>query len=89
MIFSELANRMCMPFMNLILAIVCTAILLKTSLLRRRASFAPAVAVLAMAVLMTLFMTSANMISSWRDFYMFAGGILAVLVVSGVILYKK
>ena len=89
MIFSELANRMCMPFMNLILAIVCTAILLKTSLLRRRASFAPAVAVLAMAILMTLFMTSANMISSWRDFYMFAGGILAVLVVSGVILYKK
>ena len=35
-ILSELSNRMFMPFMNLILAIICTTILLKTSLLRRR-----------------------------------------------------
>ena len=89
MIFGELANRICMPFMNLILAIVCTAVLLKTSLLRRRASFSPALAVLLMAILMTLFMTSANMLASWRDFYIFAGGIFVVMVISGVILFKK
>lgn len=89
LIFGELANRICMPFMNLILAIVCTAVLLKTSLLRRRASFSPALAVLLMAILMTLFMTSANMLASWRDFYIFAAGIVVVMVISGVILYKK
>lgn len=89
MIFSELANRFCMPFMNLILTIVCTAILLKTSLLRRRASFSPALAVLAMAILMTLFMTSANMLENWRDFCILSGGVIITLVLSGVILYKK
>ena len=61
-VFAELSNRLLMPFMNLILAIVCTTILLKTSLLRRRASFSPAMAVLAMAVIMTLYMTSTNML---------------------------
>lgn len=89
MIFSELANRFCMPFMNLILTIVCTAILLKTSLLRRRASFSPALAVLAMAILMTLFMTSANMLENWRDFCILSGGVIITLVLCGVILYKK
>ena len=72
-----------------ILAIVCTAILLKTSLLRRRASFSPALAVLAMAVIMTVFMTSANMLMSWRDFYIFACGIFVVMAISGVVLFKK
>ena len=75
--------------MNLILAIVCTTILLKTSLLRRRASFSPAMAVLAMAVIMTIYMTSANMLSSWHDFYVLAIGIFAFLCLCLVVLYKK
>lgn len=89
MIFSELTSRFSMPWTNLILAIVCTTILLKTSLLRRRASFSPAMAVLAMAILMTLFMTSSNMLESWGDFYILQGCILGVLILSGVILCKK
>ena len=89
MIMNELSNRMLMPFMNLILAIVCTTILLKTSLLRRRASFSPAMAVLAMAVIMTIYMTSANMLSSWHDFYVLAIGIFAFLCLCLVVLYKK
>ena len=89
MIFSELSNRMLMPFMNLILAVVCSAILLKTSLLRRRASMSPALAVLAMAIVMTLFMTSSNMLESWRDFYMLALGIFVVLGLSVMVLNKK
>ncbi|MBR4507474.1 MAG: LptF/LptG family permease [Alphaproteobacteria bacterium] len=89
MVLNELSNRTLMPFMNLILAIVCSTILLKTSVLRRRASFSPAMAVLAMALIMTLYMTSANMLDSWGDFYMLAGGIFVLLGASLMILHKK
>ena len=88
-VLSELSNRVLMPFMNLILAIVCATILLKTSLLRRRASFSPAMAVLSMAILMTLYMTSANMLVSLNDFYMLAFGVFLVLGVSIMVLRKK
>ncbi len=89
MIFNEFSNRLLMPFMNLILAVVCATILLKTSVLRRRASLSPAAAVLAMAVLMTLYMTSANMLADWGDFYILAIGIFGCLLLAMVILYKK
>lgn len=89
MIFNELSNRMLMPFMNLILAIVCTTILLKTSLLRRRASFSPALAVLAMAIIMTLYMTSTNLLESWFDFGLLACGVFGCLGVALMVLYKK
>ena len=89
MIFNELSNRVLMPFMNLILAIVCATILLKTSLLRRRASLSPALAVLAMAVIMTLYMTSANMLETSRDFYILAFGVFAVLGLSLVVLRRR
>lgn len=89
MIMNELSNRILMPFMNLILAIVCTAILLKTSLLRRRASFSPALAVLAMAILMTLYMTSTNLLESWRDFYILAVVMFMVLASLVMVLQKK
>ncbi len=89
MIMNELSSRVLMPFMNLILAIVCTTILLKTSLLRRRASFAPAMAVLAMAVLMTLYMTSTNLLDTWRDFYLLATVMLVVLLGLIMVLRKK
>jgi hypothetical protein len=78
-----------MPFMNLILAIVCATVLLKTSLLRRRASFAPAVAVLLMAIIMTLYMTSANMLDTWRDFVMLGVAVFGVLGISLAVLCKK
>ena len=89
MVMSELSNRILMPFMNLILAVVCTTILLKTSLLRRRASFSPALAVLAMAVLMTLYMSSSNMLESWYDFCILTGVLFAFLGLSIMVLRKK
>jgi hypothetical protein len=89
MVFGELSNRILMPFMNLILAIVCATVLLKTSLLRRRASFAPAVAVLLMAIIMTLYMTSANMLDTWRDFVMLGVAVFGVLGISLAVLCKK
>ena len=89
MVFNELSNRMLMPFMNLILAIVCTTILLKTSLLRRRTSFSPAISVLAMAVIMTLYMTSSNMLETWQDFNMLICGVFGLLGLLLVVLHKK
>lgn len=71
----EICTRFINPFMNLILAIICTLILLKTSLLRRRASFAPAMAVLSMAVAMAMYMSASNMVTSLTDV-----GILAICV---------
>ena len=58
MVLAEICSRFLSPFMNLILALICTVFLLKTSLLRRRASMAPALAVVAMAVVMSLFMST-------------------------------
>ncbi len=89
MVFNELSNRLLMPFMNLILAIVCTTILLKTSILRRRASLSPALAVLAMAVIMTIYMTSANMLATMYDFWILTIGVFAVLGASILMLRKK
>ena len=84
MVLSELSTRLLGPIMNLILATLCTAILLRSSLLRRRASFAPAVAVAAMAIVMSGFMSTSNMISSVTEFVLLA---LAIIVVLGGILF--
>lgn len=84
MVLSELSTRLLGPIMNLILAALCAAILLRSSLLRRRASFAPAVAVAAMAVVMSGFMSTSNMISSVTEFVLLA---LAIIVVLGGILF--
>lgn len=75
--------------MNLVLASLCALILLRSSLLRRRASFAPAVAVAAMAAVMSLFMSASNMINSLTEFVLLAvaiGGILGVILFA---LFKK
>ena len=86
MILSELCNRFLTPLMNLILAALCATILLRSSLLRRRTSFAPMVAVAAMAAVMALYMSATNIISSMTGFVILAfslvvlfGGILVVL----------
>ena len=75
----ELCSRFISPFMNLILAIVCTLILLKSSLLRRRASFAPAMAVLAMATIMASYMSVSNMVTSLTDLSLVAIGVFVLL----------
>jgi len=78
-VLTELATRFLEPLMNLILAALCLAILLRSSLLRRRASFAPAMAVGAMAVVMALFMSASNMMSSLTDFGVLTLGVLVAL----------
>ena len=73
LILTEMCNRFLSPLMNLVLATLCALILLRSSLLRRRASFAPMVAVGAMAGTMALYMSMSNMIASLTGF-----GILAI-----------
>ena len=85
----ELATRLINPFMNLILAIVCTLILLKSSLLRRRTSFAPAVAVLAMAGIMAGYMSLSNMVNTLTDFFLMVVGVFMLLFVLIGLLLKK
>lgn len=89
MVLAELCSRFLGPIMNLVLASLCALILLRSSLLRRRASFAPAVAVAAMAAVMSLFMSASNMINSLTEFVLLAvaiGGILGVILFA---LFKK
>lgn len=85
----ELCTRFINPFMNLILAIVCVLILLKSSLLRRRASFAPVMAVLSMAGIMAAYMSVSNMVASITDFLLVAFGTFVLLVVLIGLLIKK
>ena len=85
----EICTRFISPFMNLILAIVCTLILLKSSLLRRRASFAPAVAVLTMAGIMAAYMSASNMVSTLTDIVLVILGVFLTLVILMGLLLKK
>ena len=85
----EICTRLINPFMNLILAVVCTLILLKSSLLRRHASFAPAMAVLAMAAIMASYMSASNMVLSLTDVIFIACGVLIVLFGLIGLLLKK
>ncbi|MBR6598529.1 MAG: LptF/LptG family permease [Alphaproteobacteria bacterium] len=80
MILTELCNRFINPFMNLLLAMLCATILLRSSLLRRRASFAPIASVAAMAGVMALYMAATNMIASLTDFVIL---VVAVAIVLG------
>ncbi len=89
MILNEMSNRFISPCMNLILALLCATILLRSSLLRRRTSFAPMVAVAAMAGVMAMFMAVSNMISSLTDLGLLAFGVLGLFVVIFTILSKK
>lgn len=79
MVLAELSSRLFGPIMNLILAALCATILLRSSLLRRRASFAPAVAVAAMAIVMSLYMSASNMISGLTEFALLGLAIVALL----------
>ena len=89
MILTELCNRFLSPLMNLILAALCALVLLRSSLLRRRTSFAPIVAVAAMAGTMALYMSATNMISSLTGFGILAIGQVIVLAIIMGALAKK
>ena len=85
----EICTRFINPWLNIILTIICTLALLKTSLLRRRASFAPAVAVLSMAAVMALYMSMSNMVTSLTDVVLLAIGVFCLLVILIGLLLKK
>lgn len=85
----ELCTRFVNPFMNLVLAVVCVLILLKSSLLRRRASFAPAAAVLSMACIMAIYMSVSNMITSITGLVCVALGVFVLLLILTGLLIKK
>jgi lipopolysaccharide export system permease protein len=89
MILSELCNRFLSPFMNLILSVLCATILLRSSLLRRRTSFAPVLAVASMAAAMALYMSLSNMISSLTEFVLLAIGLILMFVLIMMQLVKK
>ena len=88
-VLAELATRFLEPFMNIILALLCLAILLRSSLLRRRASFAPAAAVGAMAIVMAIFMSAMNIITSLTGLGILALGEFLFLVLVLFALYRK
>ena len=88
-VMSELCNRLLGPLMNLILAILGVTILLRSSLLRRRASFAPAVAVLAMSVVMASFMSLSSMLENTADLILLGLGQIMLLGVITIILVRK
>ncbi len=88
-VMSELCNRILMPFMNIILAALCLTILLRSSLLRRRASFAPAASVVAMSALMAGFMSASNMLTSITGLVILGCAELVALVIIMVLLFRK
>lgn len=88
-VLSELCTRLFGPIMNLILAALCALILLRSSLLRRRISFAPAVAVLCMAGAMGLFMSLSNMLDTVNNLIAIGVGQLVILGLILFILRKK
>ncbi len=83
-VLSEIAKRLFSPLMNLILAFVCVTILLKSSLLRRRFSLAPLIAIGAMAGLMAGFMTATSTITSLTG--LIALGAIQIIILAGVII---
>jgi len=88
-VLTELATRFLDPIMNLVLAALCLAILLRSSLLRRRASFAPVMAVVSMAVVMAAFMTATNMMDSVTDLVVLAMALVILLISVLGALYRK
>ena len=88
-VLTELCTRFLQPIMNIILAALCLAILLRSSLLRRRASFAPALSVVAMSVVMAAFMSASNMLETTSHLFMLGGAQFILLGIIMVILLKK
>ena len=77
---SEAATRFLAPLMNLLFVLIAMAALLKTNMLRRRASYAAAMGVLAMAASETAFMSATASVQLLNGFYLIAGAIAAAIV---------
>ncbi len=88
-VLTELCNRFLQPMMNLILAALCLAILLRSSLLRRRASFAPALSVVSMSVVMAAFMSASNMLETTTHLFLLGGAQAVLFGIIMVVLLKK
>ena len=88
-VISELCNRILGPIMNLVLAVICLTILLRSSLLRRRTSFAPAFAVLAMSVVMASFMSLSSMLATQTDLILLGVGQIVLLGITIILLVRK
>lgn len=88
-VMAELCNRILGPLMNLVLALICVTILLRSSLLRRRTSFAPAIAVLAMSIVMASFMSLSSMLDNGTHFMLLALGQFVLLGIITIVLVKK
>lgn len=86
---AELCSRCLTPLMNIILVLLCTTILLRSSLLRRRASFAPVMAVISMALSMAAFMSLSNMVTSLTGFGLLALGQIVLGVILVFLLIRK
>jgi lipopolysaccharide export system permease protein len=86
---SEIATRILGPLNTLILVSLCMLILLRASLLRRRASVAPAMAIAAMAGVMAAFMSASNMLASLTDLGLLAMAQIILLIGLLTALFKK
>ena len=75
--------------MNLVLAALCAMILLRSSLLRRRTSFAPIIAVASMAGTMALYMSASNMVESLTDLFLLGLCVIVYLIIILLVLAKK
>ncbi len=88
-VLSEIAKRFYNPLMNLILIGVCMLILLKSSLLRRRTSYAPMFATLVMAGLMAGFMSASSTVGSLTSLGVLGLGLITILTFIISALLKK
>lgn len=87
-VFGELCTRFLAPAMDIMLVLIAMLCLLKTSLLRRRASMSAPVAVLGMAAAMSIYMSVSSMIAGMAGMLIFAGAIVFVVIVLAAALRK-
>ncbi|MDR1826252.1 MAG: LptF/LptG family permease [Rickettsiales bacterium] len=88
-IVSEAATRFLSPLMGLIFVLIAMACLLKTTALRRRASFAGFAAAIAMISSETLFMTVSASASTIAELYCLGAGQLVLIAALTWYLCKK
>ena len=88
-VMTEISTRILSPFMNMILAILALTVLLRSSLLRRRTSFAPAIAVIIMVAIMATFMSVSNMLWNVGNLITLALAQILVFGIIGFILIRK
>lgn len=88
-VMTEISTRVLNPFMNMILAILALTVLLRSSLLRRRTSFAPAIAVGIMVGIMAAFMSASNMLWTVSNLITLAVAQVLLFVIIWFLLIRK